>query len=125
LPHVGTLQQAGVVQEGYRFNVPLLLCSTNAQPCEVSFFNVSLPSVMIDTVKQAEDSNAIIVRLYEAHGTHGTARLSSSLPVQSATRCNLLEEEDAPLDWAEGGVTLKFTPFQIITVKLALHTERD
>jgi alpha-mannosidase len=123
LPHVGTLQQAGVVQEGYRFNVPLLLRATKAQPGEVSFFNVSLPSVIIDTVKQAQDSHAIIVRLYEAHGTHGTARLSSSLPVQSATRCNLLEEEDAPLDWAEGGVTLKFTPFQIITVKL-LRTGR-
>ena len=124
LPHAGTLQQAEVVQEGYRFNTPLLLRATNAPPGEVSFFNVSLPSVVIDTVKQAEDSHAIIVRLYEAHGTHGAARLSSALPVQSATRCNLLEEEDSPLDWAEGGVTLKFTPFQIITVKLVLRTER-
>ena len=120
LPHVGTLQQAEVVQEGYRFNVPLLLSATNAQPGQVSFFSVSLPSVIVDTVKQAEDSDAILVRLYEAHGTHGTVRLSSALPVKSAARCNLLEEENSPLEWADGGVSLKVAPFQIITVKLVL-----
>jgi alpha-mannosidase len=120
LPHVGTLQQAGVVQEGYRLNVPLLLNATDALPGEASFFTVDSPAVVIDTVKKAEDSDAVIVRLYEAHGTHVRARLGSTLPVKSAACCNLLEEGDTPLEWKEGGVSLNLTPFQIITVKFAL-----
>ena len=118
LPHAGTFQQAGVIEESYRFNAPLLVSATHAQPDEVSFLSVSRPSVVIDTVKKAEDSNALVVRLYEAHGTRGTVRLTSSLPVKSAARCNLLEEQDVPLDWSEGGVNLDVTPFQLVTVKL-------
>jgi alpha-mannosidase len=118
LPHGGDFRRAGVVAEALRFNAPMLLSTTEAAPAERSFFNMDTPSVVIDTVKKAEDSDAVILRLYEAHGARGLARLSSSLPVKSAWRCNLLEEEDEPLAWEDGGVTLNLTPFQIVTVKL-------
>jgi len=117
LPHKGTLQQADIVMEGYRFNVPLLVRSSSMHPQETSFFQVDTTAVVIDTVKKAEDSNAIILRLYESHGTHVLARLKSSLPVKSAAICNLLEEEDQPIEWNEG-INLKLRPFQILTVKL-------
>lgn len=120
LPHPGSFQAAGVVEEGYRFNVPMQLRATSSAPGEASFFAVESNSVVIDTVKKAEDSEAIVVRLYEAHGAHGKTRLSSSLPIVSAARCNLLEEEDVPMEWSNGGVTLDVTPFQIVTLKLAL-----
>jgi alpha-mannosidase len=119
LPHTGTLQEAGVIQEGYAFNQPLFVSGTSGSPAEVSFFSVSHPHVVIDTVKKAEDSDAIIVRLYEAHGSRGPVRLSSSLPVKSITRCNLLEEEDVPASWTDGGVDFEVAPFQLVTFKLA------
>lgn len=117
LPHVGTPQGAGVVAEAYRFNVPLLIGRTTATPGEVSFLSVDAPAVVIDWVKQAEDSAALIVRLYEAHGTHARARLTSPLPVRSAAVCNLLEEEEAPIAW-DGGAILDLRPFEIVTLKL-------
>ena len=120
LPHAGSFQQAGVIAEGYRFNVPLLVSASAAPAATTSFFNVSHPHVVIDTVKKAEDSDALIVRLYEAHGIRGTIRLFSSLPVKSVATCNLLEEEDQPLDWTNGGVDLQVTPFQLVTLKLAV-----
>jgi alpha-mannosidase len=120
LPHTGDFREAGVVEEGYRFNVPLTLQATSAAPAEVSFFSVSLPNVVIDTVKKAEDSDALIVRMYEAHGKRGTVRLTSSLPVKSAARVNLLEEGDQKLQWANGGVDVDVTPFQIVTLKLEI-----
>lgn len=33
------------------------------------------PNVVLDTMKRAEDSNDIIVRIYEAYGGHAKARL--------------------------------------------------
>jgi len=120
MPHSGTFQQAGVIRAGYEFNVPLLAGLTDAQPGEVSFFQVDQPGVVIDTVKKAEDSEALIVRVYESFGCKQSARLSSSLPVVSAASCNLLEAEDAPLAWADGGVSFDLRPFQIATFKLNL-----
>ncbi|MCL5994751.1 MAG: alpha-mannosidase [Chloroflexi bacterium] len=121
LPHTGDFRAAGVIEEGYRFNVPLIVAATNAAPVETSFFGVSSPSVVIDTVKQAEDSNAIIARLYEAHGKRGTVRFTSTLPVKAVSRCNLLEEDDQKLAWADGGVDVEVTPFQIVTLKMEIR----
>ncbi|HEY3289103.1 MAG TPA: glycoside hydrolase family 38 C-terminal domain-containing protein, partial [Anaerolineae bacterium] len=116
LPHAGDLREAGVIEEGYRFNIPLIIKSTAEPVGTTSFFGISAGNVIIDTVKKAEDSNAIVVRLYEAHGKRATARLTSTLPVKVATLTNLLEETQTAAYWADGGVNLSFTPFQIVTV---------
>jgi alpha-mannosidase len=121
LPHAGAFQEAGVIEEAYRFNAPLLLMPVRGELAEKSFFAVDRPSVIIDTVKIAEDSDALIVRLYEAHGGRGPVRLTSPLPVQAVSRCNLLEEDEAQLTWADG-VTFEMTPFQIMTLKLLLQS---
>jgi alpha-mannosidase len=118
LPHAGSFREAGVIEEAHRFNAPLHLRSTDAASTEVSFFDVDRPNVIIDTIKKAEDSDAIIARLYEAHGSRTTVRFGSSLPVKRASLCNLPEEDDRPLVWTNDGVELTVTPFQILTLKL-------
>jgi alpha-mannosidase len=118
LPHAGSLQSAGVIAEGYRFNVPLLVQPTAAAQQSVSFFQVDHPGVIIDTVKKAEDSDATVLRLYESFGTHARVRLTSSLPVASAVTCNLLEDDGAKLPWRRGGVQLELRPFEVLTLKL-------
>ncbi len=122
LPHGGTLQEADVVGEAYRFNVPLLLAETEAPQTQASFFSVNQPSVVIDTVKKAEDSEALIVRLYESHGGRCRVKLSSPSEVKSAALCNLLENEEQPLEWKDGGVEFDVTPFKIVTLKLGLFS---
>jgi len=121
LPHAGDLRAAGVIPAARAFNVPLLIHNTNAAAGECSFFNVNNPAVVIDTVKQAEDSKHIIVRLYEGHGTRGQVRLTSGLPVKTVARCNFLEENEAKLAWRNGSTTFAIRPFQIVTLKLTLH----
>ena len=123
LPHAGDFRSAGVIDEGYRFNVPLLIQPVQPAagfPNRQSYFQVDQPNVVIDTLKQAEDSRDMIVRLYESHGGRCKVRLSSPLPVQGASLCNLLEEEETGLTWQNGGVTLAILPFKIITVKLKI-----
>jgi alpha-mannosidase len=120
LPHCGDPRQAGVIEEGLRFNLPPLLRLTNAALGSQSFFKIDLPNAILDSLKKAEDSNALVLRLYEAHGGRGPITLSSTLPVQSAAQCNLLEANDQPLDWKESRTSLYMTPFRLATVKLAL-----
>jgi alpha-mannosidase len=120
MPHAGDFRAAGVIEAARCFNSPLMIRKTDAPRAERSFFSVDQASVVIDTVKMAEDSNDLIVRLYEAHGGRCRVRLSSVLPVQSATRCNLLEQDEQRLRWKRGGVEFSVTPFQIVTLKLRL-----
>jgi alpha-mannosidase len=123
-PHQGSPQQAGVVRQGLAFNTPLLLAPTRMDETAVSFFAVDHAGVIIDTVKKTEDLDALILRLYEAHGSRTSARLTSSLPISRAATCNLLEEDNAPsgddlpLTWEDGGIDLTLKPFQILTLKL-------
>lgn len=121
LPHADNPLDAGVIEEGYRFNSPLLVYPTQAEPENQSFFQVSGGSLILDTVKKAEDSDAIIVRLYEAHGKRGLCRLESLLPVTAAAQCNLLEIDEKPLAWERNGIDIPYTPFQLITLKLKLR----
>ncbi|HEY5671703.1 MAG TPA: alpha-mannosidase [Anaerolineales bacterium] len=118
-PHAGSPQLAGVTEAAYRFNVPLLICKSGEQDVHQSFFAVSNPAIIVDTLKKAEDSQAFILRLYESRGTRGAVRLSSPLPFESAAVVNLLEDEISPLTWRDGGVDLDFKPFEIITIRLA------
>lgn len=127
LPHQGTLQQANVIHSAFNFNVPLLVANdlpvTLWQDHKNSFFSVDHDSVIIDAVKKAEDSNDIIVRLYESFGGRTKFNFKSCFPIKSAHLCNMLEEkleESTKLEWNEGQVSLSIKPFQVITLALSL-----
>jgi alpha-mannosidase len=118
-PHAGSPLQSGVIEAAYALNLPLIVRAADAATTEVMLFEVDRPNVIVETVKKAEDSDALIVRLYEAHGARGMATLSSDLPFTRAFRCNGLEEEQAELAWKDG-LALEVRPFEIITLKLEI-----
>ncbi|CAO3640016.1 unnamed protein product [Cunninghamella blakesleeana] len=98
-PHEGHFMQSDVVREGYNFNVPLLTKILPSHKIEslikrIPKFRVeNAPNVILDTIKKAEDSDDIIIRLYEAYGGHARARFHCSLPMKSICSCNILEDE--------------------------------
>ena len=108
VPHAGGWREAGIVAEGTLFNAPLVW--TDAA-WTGSFASVD-GGLVLDTVKRAEDSDAIVLRLYEPHGGRGVARVRLAAPFSSARRANLLEEpgEEVDLD------ALDFRPHEVITV---------
>uniref|UniRef100_A0A8B9QFK2 alpha-mannosidase n=1 Tax=Apteryx owenii TaxID=8824 RepID=A0A8B9QFK2_APTOW len=124
MPHRGSFQDAGVIQCAYNLNFPLHTLPASSAPCSAwSAFSVSSPAVVLETVKQAEDRpEAVVVRLYEAHGSTVGVWLQTSLPVKEAI-CDLLERPDArsclPLE--HQGLRLSFTPFQVLSVLLVLR----
>ncbi len=117
MPHAGDWRSGGVVAEALRFNVPVLWAQ-GSPAAPRSFFEVDHASVMIDTVKQAEDSSAVVVRMYECHGGRGRATLRTTLPATQAAWCNVLEDVTGPATVRNGQVEFEFGPYQILTLRL-------
>ncbi|NXF93061.1 MA2C1 mannosidase, partial [Eubucco bourcierii] len=127
----GSFQDAGVIQRAYDLNFPLHVVPANCAQCPAwSAFSVSSPAVVLEAVKQAspggraEDRpDALLVRLYEAHGSTVGAWLHTSFPVQEAMLCDLLEQPTAQghLPLEPRGVRLSFTPFRVLSVLLILR----
>ncbi len=120
-PHADGPQLGGVISEAAAFNQPLYVTTTSATPKKESFFSVSNPAVVLDAVKKAEDSEDIIVRLYESHGAHQSVSLCSGFRIQSAFRVNLLEEGDEPIRVTGGTIRLNLRPFELVTLKLSIQ----
>ncbi len=121
MPHAGSIQSAGVVAAGQRFNMPLSIHPTAAEPASISWLQVDQPAMVIDTVKRSEDGKDLIVRLYEAHGTRGICRMTSALALAGASLCNALEEELAEVAVTGNRLDLHFAPFKVMTLRLRLQ----
>jgi alpha-mannosidase len=117
-PHPGDWRN-GTVREAEDMHSPLRLMPTQRSDGWPSLFRFSEESLRLASLKKAEDSDAIILRLYEPHGSRGKAAIETALPLQKAVIVNILEDENQELTIEdERRITLEFKPFQVISLKL-------
>lgn len=129
---------AEAIEEGYRLNLPEREVSAPvAATASSPLVAVDAPSVLVETVKLAEDrSGDLVVRLYESAGARASARvqLDAALAGGEVRAVDLLERpfpadapafrsalertEDGPDGARVGGVTLTFHPFEIKTLRI-------
>ena len=114
MPHRGGWQEAGVVAEARAFAEPLILAPAGAGA--EAFAEVDDPALVLDTIKRAEDSDSLILRLYEAHGGRGTAHLRLAVPFSRACLTDLLEGEGEELPLRDGAIEIAYRPWQLITL---------
>jgi len=105
MPHPGDFREAGVIEAAEDLNGVL--------GTPRSLVSVDTPEVRVEAIKRAEDSDAVIVRLYEAWGRPCRARITTTLPQSRVVLCDLLERERA-----ETSLELDFRAFQVVTLKL-------
>jgi alpha-mannosidase len=121
-PHAGDGLSAGVVQAAYGFNIPLqMLAATphpGALPAAAAWIEIDSPDVVVETVKQAEDGDGLIVRVYEATGASVQAHLRPGFLVSRAEEADLLERAERTLDVTDAAIALAFRPFEIKTLRL-------
>jgi alpha-mannosidase len=121
LPHSGDFREAGVIQQAYSLNVPLLVRQVAPQPGtlgpEHSFFSTDRQGVIIESIKNAEDGNGLILRLYEAWGSRGSVKVSTTLPVKTVYRTDLLERPIEAVQCAGNAVRCDLKPFEISTLR--------
>jgi alpha-mannosidase len=119
MPHPGDFREAGVIEAAEDLNSPLLPASGNlAAGSSRSLIEIDTRQVIVEAVKRAEDSGAVIVRLYEAWGRGCKARLRTTLPASRAFLCDLLERDRNEVSVSGGVIELELTPFKILTLKL-------
>lgn len=120
LPHTGDWRN-GVPAEAYDVNDPVILRSVSNANGNIPahhLVSTNQKNVIIETVKQAEDGNGVIVRLYEGERHRGNVTLQTGFDLQEAHLCNLLEENEAELSVENNSVTLSVRPYMIATVRL-------
>jgi len=126
-PHTGDWK-SGVWSEGDDFNIPvyaaeppsLALEKTHAtRPEEDSFFSVDAKGVVLSGMKQAEDGNELIVRLFEVEGKAANVNLKLPVNIVSARRLNLIEYplENAGKPSVNGNsINIQIRPNEIVTL---------
>ena len=128
LPHEGDWRN-GAVAAAYSLNNPLIVHQAQGEAQgaleadHCSLVHVDAPQIIVETVKQAEDGDGLIVRLYEHERTQQAFNLHAGFPLGEAWRCNLLEEDEACLAVSEGKAALRAKPYQIITLRLKRATD--
>ena len=98
--------------EALDFNVPLVW----AEAAIETLFALDTTDLVLDTVKLAEREDALVLRLYEAHGARGRARLELGVEATAVVRANLLEDSGDGLALDGSSVELEYGPFEIITL---------
>jgi alpha-mannosidase len=109
-PHAGGWQAGGVVAEARRFNEPILWAPGGPPGA------AEAAGLVLDTIKRAEDSDALVLRLYEPHGARGTAQVRLAFPFTGARRSNLLEDPGEPLPVSGDTIEIPYRPFELVTI---------
>lgn len=118
-PHVGDAMQAKVEQKALAFNIRPTIVEGKAKSCSLpkSFLLIDSENIEVTAVKQSEDGNGIIIRLFETNGVQTTA--NCQLPENcSAVSCDLMENEMSAIMQTGNSIQLKLKPFEIYTLKL-------
>ncbi|WP_430514242.1 glycosyl hydrolase-related protein [Pannonibacter phragmitetus] len=82
-------------------------------------FTLEGEGLCVEAVKQAEDGDAIILRLWEVPGARRKARLRLDPVITAVARTDLLEREPEALTVEDGAVSLSLAPFEILTLSLS------
>ncbi|WP_211746113.1 glycoside hydrolase family 38 C-terminal domain-containing protein [Paenibacillus sp. Marseille-Q4541] len=126
-PHQGDHVQAEIYRRGNELNIPLRLVSLaapsdqaqNLLPDTISLLQIEHPHVMVESVKKAEDSDDMIIRLYETSGSRIQTTIRTGFDMSEAWIVDLMETIISPLQVnKDTEIALSFTPFEIVTLRV-------
>ena len=121
-PHQGDWRGQTTL-ESHDLNAPLRACivanSKGKAPSSKSFVRLEGTGLRLSSLKKAEDSDEILIRLYDAVGGRGNAKLETELGVKKAQSVNFLEEGNEKLKSGAAGFEFEYTPFSVISLKLS------
>ena len=137
LPHTGDWTTAGVTRQAFWFNSAMSAVPVPSNPADAPTDASLAPTgglvrcdgleLGLGSLKQPEEGEGVIVRLYEPHGARGLATLTFPSEVTSAERVTLLEEHDASVlaeatEPIVSGDTIRISvrPFEVLTLRVVL-----
>lgn len=121
-PHKESLRYSDTIQEAAKLNLPALTVRGGKPGLQFSFASVDKKNVILETVKQAEDGDGIILRLYEAENAATKAKitLSADYTIDEVSECNLIEEFIKNIPSDKNSFEIAIRPYEIKTYRLKL-----
>ncbi len=119
VPHRGSYSDGEIVKKAYAFNNPMIAAKTGGNgnlPQSFSFVKADKDNIIIDTVKKAEDSSNIIIRMYEAENKKTITNISFGVDVKRCYICDLLENIQSEVKIENGTAQIPVSNFEIITL---------
>jgi alpha-mannosidase len=96
-PHSGDFKSANVMQKAYEFNNGVIPYQTDFHPGSLpknhSFVETLANNIILEVVKKAFESNALILRMYEFHGKSSVIKIYLSFEINYCSETDLLENE--------------------------------
>jgi len=122
-PHKNNVRNCNVVKQAYLLNNPLCAIRVNKNngilPEEFSFVSADKDNVIIDTVKMAEKTDEIIIRMYECCNRRTETVLTFGFDVNNVAVCDLMENELTNIKVNNNSVKFEINPYEIVTLKIA------
>ncbi|MDO4331729.1 MAG: alpha-mannosidase [Eubacteriales bacterium] len=117
-PHGETWRAAQTVKKAYFINQPVWIQKGGEPGSSFSLASVDRSNVVIETIKEAEDGDGVILRLYESENARTKATLTFGFPIRSAEECNLMEEKEADAVFDESKISFTIKPYEIKTFRI-------
>lgn len=126
-PHKGDWKKSMTFRVGYELNHPLkaypILARSETEcrlgePEERSLLRVKPYNVVISCIKNSEDSNDIIIRLYDATGEGAESEIQFNFNIREVYEADLMENLIKALKIQDGEVSLRLKQFEIKTLRV-------
>lgn len=123
-PHDGRVEAAKTVHRGYEYNNPLLpvLGAKKGTPKRLpparSFVALAPSSLVLTTVKKAEEEDAWIVQWYDASGSDAESELTLPKTPSAVVLSGTLEESGSPVAFKGSTVRVRTRKHSIVTLKV-------
>jgi len=121
-PHSGDWRFAQTTLQAYQLNCPLITQidkpHEGSLPQSYSFAKTDQENVIIETIKKAEDSDDIIVRVYEAYGQRGDVTLKLGFEPANVAEVDLMEGNEKEVEFEENSFKFCINPYEIKTFKI-------
>ncbi|WP_034044680.1 glycosyl hydrolase-related protein [Wocania ichthyoenteri] len=66
-------------------------------PETASFFNIDKENVIVSTIKKAEDTDELVIRMFDTEGENSTVDLKSYFKINNFKQTNIIEENPVPV----------------------------
>jgi len=121
-PHKKDWRGAAVPRAAHEFNYPVTVRVADSHPGDLpakhSFFSCGPANVILSAIKQAEDGDGLVVRLFETSGIETTAKIKLPGKVRAVQEINLIEDPIRELKQSGDMIEIPMSHFEIKTLKI-------
>ncbi len=121
-PHKNSWQDAETVKNGLCLNVPVIASVVSKQEGKIKdgfgILNIDSDNFSIDCIKPAQDGRGVIVRFSEEEHRRGNAKVTWNLSGKTVTECNMIEEDETPIDFNGEFFQFSYKPYEVKTFRI-------